>query len=74
MSIPGLDLTYIFLDDQDSNKDLAIVQEVKTTGSADLSYADNLTRDYQKLFEDDLDACQSPPSNREQTRVRTKYT
>jgi hypothetical protein len=55
MSLPGLDLTYIFVDSQNSDRDLAIVQEVKTTGSDDLSYADNLTRDYQKLFEDDLE-------------------
>ncbi len=49
-SIPGLDLTYLLFHDGDATLDLAFIQEVKTTGGADLGYADNLIADYGKLF------------------------
>lgn len=49
-SISGLDLTYLLFHDTDEKLDLAFIQEVKTTGGASLSYADNLITDYEKLF------------------------
>ncbi len=49
-SDPGLDIVFVYLDPSgDRTRDRLVIQEVKTTGSASLSYADALTEDHQKL-------------------------
>ena len=45
----GLDLLWVFFG-HDQAEDYAVLQEVKTTGGLDLSYADQLPIDYDKLF------------------------
>jgi hypothetical protein len=55
ISLSGLDITYILLDQANPVNDLAILQEVKTTGDTSLNHANHLIRDYQKLFDGDLD-------------------
>ena len=53
-SDPGLDIVFVYLDPSgDSTMDRLVIQEVKTTGSASLTYADALTEDHQKLQEAD---------------------
>jgi hypothetical protein len=52
ISHAGLDVTYLYFDPSDPGKDAVYIQEVKTTGGENLSYADSLTEDYKKLFED----------------------
>ena len=53
ISHAGLDLTYLYFDPTDPSKDTLYIQEVKTTGDVALAYANKLTEDYQKLFEED---------------------
>lgn len=53
ISHAGLDVTYLYFDPTDPAKDHLYIQEVKTTSGVTLSYADTLTEDYQKLFEED---------------------
>jgi hypothetical protein len=53
ISHAGLDITYLYFDETDSKNDSIYIQEVKTTGAVTLAYADKLTEDYQKLFEED---------------------
>jgi hypothetical protein len=49
-SDPGLDIAFVYLDPKDDeDQDRLYIQEVKTTGSATLSYADALTEDHKKL-------------------------
>src|ERR1035441_8723590 len=48
ISISGLDLAYVYFDPNDPSSDLLYIQEVKTTGGGNLSYANNLVADYQK--------------------------
>ena len=48
ISRPDVDIVWLYL--PDSHADLAVLQEVKTTSSADLALADDLTNDYTKLF------------------------
>ena len=55
MSLPGLDITYVMIDESNSRGDFVCLQEVKTTGDTNLAYANNLVRDYEKLFGYDLD-------------------
>jgi hypothetical protein len=50
---PGIDIVWIRFGATGAD-DMAILQEVKTTGDATLSLADNLISDYDKLFETDL--------------------
>lgn len=50
ISISGLDLSYFLFNDEDPAKDLLFIQETKTTSGVDLSYGDNLIKDYAKLF------------------------
>jgi hypothetical protein len=52
ISQADLDIVWVLFAD-DSKDDLAILQEVKTTSSSDLAYADKLTEDYAKLFGSD---------------------
>ena len=53
ISISGLDLAYVYFDPNDPSSDLLYIQEVKTTGGGNLSYANNLVADYQKLYDGD---------------------
>ncbi|WP_020485989.1 hypothetical protein [Rhizobium leguminosarum] len=53
ISHSGLDLAYAYFDPFEPSNDLIYLQEVKTTGGIDLSYADNLISDYRKLFGED---------------------
>jgi len=49
---PGLDISFIYLDPLgDTAKDRLYIQEVKTTGSSSLTYADALISDYSKLLD-----------------------
>lgn len=54
VSKAGLDLIYVYLDENDQENDLLYVQEIKTTGQKTLAYWDNLTSDYEKLFATNL--------------------
>jgi hypothetical protein len=47
-----LDIVWLLFHERPSN-DLAVLQEIKTTGSEALSYANNLIKDYDKLFGED---------------------
>ena len=50
ISRPDIDIVWVFLGKK-SGEDFAILQEVKTTtSSSSLDYADNLKKDYDKLF------------------------
>jgi len=49
----GVDLVYLYLDHLHPANDLLYIQEVKTTGAADLDYFDALKSDYKKLFGND---------------------
>ena len=46
----GLDLVYVHLDPTTPTNDVIYMQEVKTTGAADLDYFDALKGDFKKLF------------------------
>lgn len=48
---PGLDITIVYLDPNgDTSKDRLFIMEVKTTGSVELTYANALIGDYDKLL------------------------
>lgn len=49
ISRPDIDIVWLHLG-TDQSQDYAVLQEVKTTGSAGLAYADRLLDDYDKLF------------------------
>lgn len=49
ISRPGIDIVWIHFNGT-SGKDVAVLQEVKTTDDLTLSLADNLIKDYDKLF------------------------
>jgi hypothetical protein len=49
ISQADLDIVWVLFAD-DPKDDIAVLQEVKTTSSSDLAYADKLTEDYAKLF------------------------
>ena len=49
ISRPDIDLLWIGLGNQPSD-DYIVIQEIKSTGGSDLSYADRLLDDYNKLF------------------------
>ena len=49
ISRPDIDLLWIGLGNQPSD-DYIVIQEIKSTGGMDLSYADKLLDDYNKLF------------------------
>ena len=53
ISQPNLDLTFVLFGELPSD-DLIYIQEVKTTTSTSLSYADALVTDHEKLFGEDL--------------------
>lgn len=54
-SATGLDLVFIYFDSSDESKDRIFIQEVKTTGNSNLSYATALIADHKKLLEPDID-------------------
>lgn len=54
ISAAGVDLAYVYFDDNPS-KNLLYIQEIKTTSNPLMTYADNLKADYKKLFGNDLD-------------------
>lgn len=60
----GLDICFLYLDAGDPGSDRLCIQEVKTTGSASLTYANALVADYDKLRSVDT-------SVNLQTRVRS---
>lgn len=49
ISQPNIDMVWLRFSET-SDEDVAVLQEVKTTGDASLTLADNLIRDYDKLF------------------------
>lgn len=49
ISKPEIDIVWLYFGEKPSD-DIGILQEVKTTASTSLSYADNLIKDYEKLF------------------------
>lgn len=49
----GIDLVHVYFDPVSIDGDLLFVQEVKTTGAADLDYLTKLGEDYGKLFSTD---------------------
>ena len=53
VAAPGLDITYLYFHPNNPVEDLLYIQEVKTTGQLDLSYADALVADHTKLFGED---------------------
>jgi hypothetical protein len=54
ISRDGIDLTYVYFDPVSAENDLLYIQEVKTTGAANLNYLNRLVEDYQKLFSTDI--------------------
>lgn len=63
-SASGLDIAYLFLGtNEGGGDDKLVIQEVKTTGAADLTYANALVDDHQKL-------CSTDPNLNLQSRVR----
>ena len=52
ISRPDLDIVWVLFGESEAN-DVIALQEVKTTGQADLAYADALVEDYQKLYGSD---------------------
>lgn len=50
ISRPGLDLSWVHFADDDPSDDFAVIQEVKTTVQDNLSLADDLVSDIEKLF------------------------
>ena len=46
---PDIDIVWLHFGD-DPNNDIVVLQEIKTTGSSSLNYADRLIDDYEKLF------------------------
>jgi hypothetical protein len=62
ISRPAIDIVWLFFGTVEEN-DVAVIQEVKTTGAPSLDYADALIPDYEKLFGTD-------PSLRLQNRLQ----
>ncbi len=52
ISQPDIDLLWLGFGENEID-DFVVVQEVKSTGKTNLAYADNLLKDYAKLFSDD---------------------
>lgn len=53
ISRPELDIVWLYFGPTELD-DVAVLQEVKATGNADLNYADALISDYDKLFGEDV--------------------
>jgi hypothetical protein len=87
ISAPEIDLCWIHFD-ADPLKDHVIFQEVKATAAVKVTYADNLLKDYDKLFglnlqvtaacrinaiRAKLDMCQNRPDFADRVRLNGRY-